>query len=509
MEAGREETMKHARRWWRRLVVTSALGALCAMHLAAQEPSITVRSDSIAVRFVESELRVVVQALGQYLELPLVVSAIPAVRVTLETPRPVARAAVLPLLRGLLESQRLRLVLDSTAGLYRVEAMAPEPVVATPSESVSAGPEIAGRASMQLYTLQLRHARAADVAATVNTLYGRASAIGEIGSRRPPLGDQLTANRAATIALPPGANAGNSTQMRPTGSLSGELIIVPDPGTNALMIRSSERDFALIREAVQVLDVRPLQVLIEVLIAEVRKDRGFTFGVASEVSQTAVPGSANTTIGGSTTGVGLGDFVLSVMNVGGIDLNATLRAAASRGDVSIVSRPVVLAANNEMAQILVGSQRPFVQVSRSLPTDAPQRDQVVQYKDVGTQLQVRPTISPDGYVMLEVTQEVNAVTTETAFDAPVISTRSVQTRLLVKNGQTAVLGGLADRQRDSSQGGVPLLSSIPLLGGLFGRASRRATETELFVFLTPTVLFNDDDVEKATEPLRVRSGVRP
>ncbi len=170
---------------------------------------------------------------------------------------------------------------------------------------------------------------------------------------------------------------------------------------------------------------------------------------------------------------------------------------------------MVLAANNEMAQILVGSQRPFVQVSRSLPTDAPQRDQVVQYKDVGTQLQVRPTISADGYVMLEVTQEVNAVTTETAFDAPVISTRSVQTRLLVKNGQTAVLGGLADRQRDASQGGVPILSAIPLIGGLFGRASRRTTETELFVFLTPTVLFDDADLERATKPLQQRATRNP
>ena len=106
--------------------------------------------------------------------------------------------------------------------------------------------------------------------------------------------------------------------------------------------------------------------------------------------------------------------------------------------------------------------------------------------------------------MLEVTQEVNAVTTETAFDAPVISTRSVQTRLLVRDGQTAVLGGLADRQRDANQSGVPFLSSIPLIGGLFGRASRRTTETELFLFLTPTVLYTDEDVDAATMPRQKR-----
>ena len=94
-------------------------------------------------------------------------------------------------------------------------------------------------------------------------------------------------------------------------------------------------------------------------------------------------------------------------------------------------------------------------------------------------------------------------------DAPVISTRSVQTRLLVKNGQTAVLGGLADRQRDATQGGIPILSAIPLIGGLFGRASQPATETELFVFLTPRVLFTDADLERATKPLQERSTRNP
>lgn len=498
-----------------RLLLVSGLLLIAVSPVAAlraQAPPPSTRQDSVSVRFVDSELRVVIQALAQYLDAPLIIAAIPTGRVTLETPAPVLRSAVLPLLRGLLESQKLLLVKDSVAQLFRVEAM---PVVAASVAPADVGTTQDGgpRASMQLYTLRLRHARAADVAATVNALYGRASAIGEIGARRPPLADQLQANRVATTAQPAGAGSGAgqplTTQVRPSGSFSGDVIIVPDQGSNALMVRATERDFGLIREAVQSLDVRPLQVLIEVTIAEVRKDRGFTFGVASEVKPTAIPGAGNATVGGTTTGVGLGDFALSVMNVGGVDLNATLRAAAQRGDVSIVSRPVLLAANNENAQILVGSQRPFVQVSRSLPTDAPQRDQVVQYKDVGTQLQVRPTISADGYVMLEVTQEVNAVTTETAFDAPVISTRSVQTRLLVKNGQTAVLGGLADRQRDASQGGVPILSSIPLLGGLFGRVNRRTTETELFVFLTPRVLFDDADVERVSEPLKARAEIRP
>ena len=74
-----------------------------------------------------------------------------------------------------------------------------------------------------------------------------------------------------------------------------------------------------------------------------------------------------------------------------------------------------------------------MQVSRSLPTDSPQRDQVIQYRDVGTKLTVRPTINQDGYVSLLIQQEINQATTEVQFDAPVISTREAVTQVLVRN----------------------------------------------------------------------------
>jgi general secretion pathway protein D len=193
------------------------------------------------------------------------------------------------------------------------------------------------------------------------------------------------------------------------------------------------------------------------------------------------------------------------MDIGRTDVNATIRAAASRGDVNIISRPVLLAANNERAVINVGSQRPFVQVARVLPTDNTARDQVVQYKDVGTKLQIIPTISADGYVMLQVAQEIDAATAEQQFDAPVISTRSVETRLLVKDGRTIVLGGLIDRQHEVVQSGIPIVSSIPWIGGLFGRAHRAKNETELFLFLTPRVIRRDEDVDQMTREYQERA----
>jgi general secretion pathway protein D len=205
---------------------------------------------------------------------------------------------------------------------------------------------------------------------------------------------------------------------------------------------------------------------------------------------------------GAGSGIGLGDLAIKVMGLGASNIDATLQAAASRGDVTIVSRPILLAANNEKAEINVGSQRPFVQVSRVLPTDNTARDQVVQYKDVGTKLNIVPTISADGYVMLQIVQEINAATNEQEFDAPVISTRSVDTKLLIRDGQTIVLGGLTDNERQNTQAGIPVLSSIPLLGGLFGHVNRQTTETELLLFLTPRVIRDDADVDDLTTPLK-------
>lgn len=463
---------------------------------AQQDTAVVARGDSVTIRLIDVDIRAAIQALSRYLDRPVMFGAIGAgQRVTLETPRPVPRTQVVELLRGVLQAQALELIPDTAAGAYRVQTREPArlPVVAEPQPAsrVQGGPPA-------LFTIKLRHARAADVAATVNALYGRESALGE--ARAPPtLNEALRDNRVPPAGAPDpvgGVIPGRVAQ------LVGEVTIVPDQGTNSLLIRASQGDFELIQAAVREVDVRPLQVLIEVVIAEVRKDRSLNLGVEASLPPTRVRGTTNTTVDARTTGIGLGDFALRIMDIGGVHLDVTLRAAASRGDVAILSRPILLAANNELAEILVGSQRPFVQISRALPTDNAARDQVIQYKDVGTSLRVRPTISADGYVMLEVTQEVNAATSEVAFDAPVISTRTVRTQLLVRDSQTVVLGGLADRQRERTQAGIPVLSSIPLLGAIFGRVSRRTIETELFLFLTPRVIRDDADADRLTRPLR-------
>jgi general secretion pathway protein D len=471
---------------------------------AQQDSLVAERGDSVMVRLVDVDLRAAVQALSRYMDRPVVFSGAAGSRVTLETPRPVSRRDVGRLLRGMLESQGMELMDDSASGIYRLRARD-----ATHAQQPGAASAPVGvvQQGVELFVIHLRHAKASEVAATVNALYGRASALGEIGQRTDPtLSRGLTQNQVPPGMSPPPPQAVLGA-VGQTATLSGETTIVPDSRANSLLIRATRADFTLIQAAINELDIRPLQVLIEVVIAEVRRDRSLDFGVDVETGKRTLSRNGTTTIETTNSSHSLGDFVLKVMDIGRTNIDATIRAAASRGDVNILSRPVLLAANNERAVINVGSQRPFVQVARVLPTDNTARDQVVQYKDVGTKLQIIPTISADGYVMLQVAQEIDAATSEQQFDAPIISTRSVETRLLVKDGRTIVIGGLIDRQHEVVQTGIPLLSSIPWIGGLFGRAHRARTETELFLFLTPRVIRRDEDVDEMTREYQDRARV--
>lgn len=465
-----------------RLALAVMLVLSSALHAQAAE------RDTVTFRFVDTELRVVVTAMGRFLPKPLIAANLPSTRMSIETPGAVPTRAVVSLLKGVAASQDLLFEEDSS--FFR---LGPKPVVPI-LPTAAAGSFGPSGSPVQLFVIRLRHAQASDVAAVVNQLFGGG---GSFGGRTAPgrgtLGDQLRQN-----LLPPQGSADvTSAAVSRDASLRGEVVIVPDDLTNSLLLRTSRSDFEVIKAAVEQIDIRPLQVLVEVLIVEARSDRVFSLGADASLSgQPALGG----TVGASTTGGGVGDLVVRLMRLGRGEVDAIIRASQSRGDVRILSRPVLLASNNQEARFLVGAQRPFVQVSRSLPTDAPQRDQVIQYKDVGTKLSIRPTINQDGYVSLLVQQEISAATSETQFDAPVISTREARTQVLVRDGQTIVIGGLRDLQREERRTGVPILSQLPLIGGLFGSASRSSNLTELFLFITPRILSSDQDADAVTLP---------
>jgi len=303
------------------------LAATLPMRLPAQDTSgVRLANDSVQVHFVQTDLRAVIQSLGRYLPKPVLVGPILPATVTFETPGPVPRSAIASYLRGIVEAQNLEFKEDST--FFRISPKVQDAAV-RPLDNLSIHHDTG---TVRLFVIRLKHARAADVAATVNQLFGGGGEFsGNRGLSSGTLSDELRRN----VVPPAGAQTGppsSSTNppSRPS-ALSGSVTIVPDELTNSLLIRASQADHDVLREAIDQLDIRPLQVLIEVLIVEVRRDRTLSFGTSLLVPSQASDKSGGTA-SGSVTGAGLGDLVIQLMSLGHAHIDATLAAAQEAAD---------------------------------------------------------------------------------------------------------------------------------------------------------------------------------
>ena len=394
-----------------------------------------------------------------------------------------------------------------------------------------------GEAGLQTYVYRLKHATAAELANTLAQVYGVRVADVAPRARVEALSDRSLSstlegfrqrdiqalemrrqNPVPVITMP--SAAGPAAQAADSGIAGGaagpdsRTTIVPDLATNALVIRTQPPNYPVLRKTIEGLDVRPAQVLLEVYVAEVRLDDATSYGINWSIFSTNTAGTESITgrLGAQRfSDEQLGntqDFVLRAIRLtDDLDVRAVLRALATETDVSILSQPHVVALNNEEARILVGNQVPFTQSTRAgLDVVV---DQTVQYRDVGIQLTVVPTINDDGYVTFRILQEVSALTTQTvdaALGAQVISTREAETSALVRNGQTVIIGGLIDEADEVVESGIPLLMDIPLLGYLFKSRTTQRTRTELAIFVTPYVILTDEDAAALTERARERIG---
>jgi general secretion pathway protein D len=469
----------------------AALAALMVLPVAApaaaQQPVRTVPGGSM-LNFQDADFGFVVSALAQAAGINIAYTDLPQRPVTLRTPTPVTAEQMVELIRGLAQAYGVTIV--ESAGMMRLQGIATAQ---------------AGEDPRQLHILKLRHARAPVLANTLQQLFG-AALTGRPGAQQAQtLGQQL---RVMQQQAQPGQPPQPQIQVFPAGATAqaGQwpVVIVPDEVTNSLLIRATPQDLQVMQQAIQALDLRPLQVVIEVVIAEVRHFRELNVGTSVSAADTRAREGESTvgTLPGRASDI---DFSLRLVRRGNIDVEATLSALATSGHVRILSRPVVQAQNNQEARISVGEERPFVSTSRSLPTAEPVFDRVVTYRDVGTTLTILPTINDDGYVNLAITQEVNNATNEIQFDAPVISKREAQTQILALNGQTVVIGGLIDRSTDRTRGGVPFLKDIPLLGFLFGTTRENVGHSELFLFLTPHIVATDEEADRMKREIELNA----
>lgn len=456
--------------------------ALMAASLAAQPgfggagaPGITpAGANAVQLDFQDLDLAYVMSALAQMAGLNLIYHDLPTKPITLRTTQPVPRADVPNLIRSIAAANGIAVQEDG--GFLRLIG----------------GGQTDQPDNRQLYIYRLRHVRAPVLSGTLQALFGGALPQTGGSGLPPTLSQQIQTLQAGPQVqqIPQGIVIGQS------GALQGNVLIVPDEVTNSLLIRATPTDWGIIEQAVQALDLRPLQVVIEVVIAEVRYTNNLDVGIAFEASRTRDSDEVIVELpGGSTTPADA--LAVTGIRFGNVDMQATLTALAANGRVRILSRPVILAQNNQQARILVGTQQPFIQLSQTLPTDPTgSRAEVVQYREVGTVLTILPTINEDGYVNLAVSQEVSSATTATQFGAPIISTREAETQLLARNGQTVVLGGLVDQQTNQVRSGIPFLKDIPVLGLLFGTTREERGNSELFLFLTPYIVSTDDDADQ-------------
>ncbi|CAB5662586.1 Pullulanase secretion envelope pulD [Delftia tsuruhatensis] len=300
-------------------------------------------------------------------------------------------------------------------------------------------------------------------------------------------------------------------------------MIQADPSTNSLIITAPPPIYRQLRAVIDKLDGRRAQVLIESLIVELKDNRLAQFGVQwqailsnngkvlgsignnSSVAGANIlsllnafnkDGSINTSTGGIT-----GDTVTSMRgtNLGftqSVNGNTTLGFLANflqnSGDANILSTPNLMTLDNEEARIIVGQNVPMVTGSYASNSTGGTVNPftTVERKDVGLMLRVRPQINENGTVKLAVFQEVSSVDESTRKDTNGLTTnkRSIESNVLVEDGNIVVLGGLIDDNYSQAEDRVPLLGDIPVVGNLFRNTNRKRNKTNLMVFLRPVVM---------------------
>jgi general secretion pathway protein D len=467
-----------------------AVAAMLLLALLATAPArvdaqqnVQQTQQGLVLNFQDVDLAYVISALGQAAGLNIQYADLPQKLVTVRTTQPVAPADVAALIRSLAEANGVSYT--EADGFIRLQGAGEQQV------------------PRQLYIQRLRHARAPVLAATLQALFGGGSGVSPTQQRAQTLSQQLRMMEAQAQAAQQGQQVQVPQIVIAPGAvgaadLVGPINIVADEVTNSLLVRATAQDWQIIQQAIQSLDLRPLSVVIEVIIAEVRRNDELNVGVSIIGTNEDADGGTTGELPGTTS---TDQFSITYVHTGDINVEATLSALAATGNLRIISRPIIQAQNNQEARILVGTEQPFVAIQRALPTDEVQFTQSIQYREVGTALTILPTINDDGYVNLAVTQEVSSVTNETQFDAPVISTREAVTQILARNGQTVAIGGLVDHQRERVRSGIPFLKDIPILGYLFGSTRNFDSTSELFLFLTPYIVTNDEDADRLRREL--------
>jgi type II secretory pathway component GspD/PulD (secretin) len=306
-----------------------------------------------------------------------------------------------------------------------------------------------------------------------------------------------------------GGMSSRSSANYPSSTAMGGAVVSIDPETRKIMVVTDDDTAQYISQVVSNLNRPAPQVLIKVVFLEVTYRNGSDVGFQGSYTKNLVDNkSVKSTLGqqfgglpGLTSAAEAGTF-----SVIGSDFKATLTAIAQAGKFEVLSRPSVLARNNQQAVITVGQQVPLI-TSVNYDNFGNQRN-AISYQSVGIILTVTPFITSAGMVEMIVSPVISSLagttvaittgtTNGTAVGAPIINQRSADTVVVTPDGQMVVIGGLMSNNKTVNEDKIPLLGDIPLLGNLFKRKVVNNEKTELMMFLTPHIIQQSQLAEMA------------
>jgi general secretion pathway protein D len=376
-------------------------------------------------------------------------------------------------------------------------------------------------ASGNIYVVYLKNADATKLAATLRAALAATSVAG--------VGVSLASPAASGSPSSPGSGSGNSSTLTTSlvsaqPSTGGQ--IQADPSTNSLIITAPEPQYRQLRAVIDKLDARRAQVFVESLIAEVNADKAAEFGIQFQGSLGKKGDGAigllgtNFSIGGANIITlaaqaaqavgGTGTVVPSTGgNIGIANRQANgmyvlgflARFLQASGDGNILSTPNLLTLDNEEARIVIGQNVPFVTGSFTNTGGGNGGSvnpfQTIERKDVGLTLRVKPQISENGTVKMQIFQEVSSVQASSINSSTGLITnkRSIESNVLVDDGAIVVLGGLLQDEYSGNQEKIPILGDIPIVGNLFKTETRSRKKTNLMVFLRPVVVRDASSTE--------------
>ena len=542
-----------------RIVVLAAFAAapLLAQGGGRGTPPPRQTPQGMVLDFQNQDINVVLQAIAEAGNLNITLINIPStVTVTLRANAQMTREEAREMLISIAEGNNI--TVTETSSLIRLVGAPRQTTPQLTAAQQALLAQAAQQRQLQIYPVRLKHANAVTLAPVLLNLVRGAGFTGGRGAQILPAGLQLPGGRgnqpqqqqqggrggaagggrggAADVVFQPqviqvpviggnqqqGGRGGAAQQLQgvfaqqlaqalgvqTAQQATGASLAFTDTNiqaeelTNTLLIRATAEDFAALQQLVQSLDLRPLQVLIEVTIAQVERRDDFNIGVSGSRTEQRGRDTSTLTLPGVSAAR---DFVALLRGGNGaVSYNVALNALQSRGDVRVRSMPVIIAQNNRQAVLNVGSSVPFVQISQTVPNDPTGRVETLSYLPVGTTLTITPIINSDGYVNMAVSQTNDNVTENLQFNAPIISQRQATTNVFVRDGQTTVIGGLSDLTTNKTKSGIPFFSRIPLIGSwLFGNTQNNTVTSELYLFLTPHIVSDDADIDRMRESIRL------